>query len=115
MNKYLVLYLAPVHVLTAWAETPEAERKATEEKMRLEWQEWTTKHQEAVRDTSGAGKTLKITKEGASDSRNDIMLYSIIEADSYEAVSAMLENHPHLGIPEASIDVMQVSTLPGMM
>ena len=115
MNKYLVLFLAPVHVLTAWMETPEAERKATEEKMQKEWQEWAAKHQEAIRDTAGAGKTLKITKEGMSDSRNDIMLYSIIEADSYEAVNAMLENHPHLEIPEASIEVMQANTIPGMM
>ena len=115
MNKYLVLYLAPVHVLTAWMETPEAERKATEEKMQLEWQEWAAKHQEAIRDTAGAGKTIKITKDRVSDSRNDIMLYSIIEADSYESVSAMLENHPHLEIPEASIEVMQCTTFPGML
>ncbi len=115
MNKYLVLYLAPVHVLTAWMETPEAERKATEEKMQKEWQEWATKNQESIRDTAGAGKTLKITQGGAVDSRNDIMLYSIIEADSYEDVTKMLEHHPHLQIPEASIEVMQCNTLPGML
>jgi hypothetical protein len=115
MNKYLVLYLAPVHVLTAWMETPEAERKATEEKMQHEWQQWATSHQEFVRDTAGAGKTIKITADGVSDSRNDIMLYSIIEADSYEAVTAMLDKHPHLQIPEASIEVMQCNTIPGML
>lgn len=115
MNKYLVLYCAPVHVLTAWMETPEAKRKATEAKMQKEWQDWATTHQESVRDTAGAGKTLKITKDGVTDSRNDIMLYSIIEADSYEVVTAMLDKHPHLDIPEASIEVMQANTLPGML
>lgn len=115
MNKYLVLYLAPAHVLEAWGKTPEAERKETEHKMQMEWQEWATKNQESIRDTAGAGKTLKITRDGTMDSRNDIMLYSIIEADSYEDVSRMLENHPHLDIPEASIEVIQCTTLPGMM
>ena len=115
MNKFLVLYQAPAHVLDAWMKTPEEERKATEEKMKVDWQEWATKHQEAVRETAGAGKTIKITKEGVSDARNDIMLYSIIEAESYEDATKILANHPHLDIPEASIEVMQANTLPGMM
>ena len=115
MNKYLVLYIAPANVLEAWMKTPEEERKAMEDKMKVEWQEWATKHQEAIRDTAGAGKTVRITKEAVTDSRNDIMLYSIIEADSYEDATKMLENHPHLDIPEASIEVMQTAVLPGMM
>lgn len=115
MNKYLVLYEAPAHVLDAWMKTPEQERKAVEEKMKIQWQQWATTNQEAIRDTAGAGKTVKITKGAIKDARNNIMMYSIIEAESYEAVTKMLESHPHLDIPEASMEIMQANTLPGML
>jgi hypothetical protein len=41
------------------------------------------------------------------------MLYAIVQAESHEAASKMFEDHPHLGIPQASIEIMEIHALPG--
>ncbi len=42
------------------------------------------------------------------------MLYAIVEADSHDAAAKSFVGHPHLGIPEASIEIMEIHPLPGM-
>jgi hypothetical protein len=39
------------------------------------------------------------------------MLYSLIEADSHQAAAKIFEKHPHLGIPQASIEIMEIHPL----
>jgi len=39
------------------------------------------------------------------------MLYGIIEADSHQAAAKMFEGHPHLGIPQSSIEIMETHPL----
>lgn len=39
------------------------------------------------------------------------MLYSIVEAESHEAAAQAFENHPHLQIPQASIEIMEISPI----
>jgi hypothetical protein len=43
-----------------------------------------------------------------------MMLYAIVEAESHEAAAKTFEGHPHLQIPQASIEVMEISPLHGM-
>lgn len=114
MKKFLALYLTPVSVLEGWMNVPEEQRKAEEAKMQKEWGEWMVKYGSMVKETTGAGKTKRVTKDGATDVKNEVMLYSIIEAESHEEAAEIFQNHPHLGIPEASIDVMFANPLPGM-
>lgn len=114
MKKFLVLYRAPVAVLGEWMKKSPEERKEAEEKMQAEWQAWAREHASALRETAGAGKTKRVTKEGTADTQNDVMMFSIAEGESQEAIAEMFENHPHLGIPEASIEIMPVNHLPGM-
>lgn len=113
MKKFLVLYLAPVSVIDEWMKKSPEERKAEEDKMKTAWDVWMKEHASSVKETAGAGKTKRVTKEGASDTKNDIMLFSLVEAESQEAVAKMFGNHPHLGIPQASIEIMPVNYLPG--
>ena len=112
MTKFLVLYLAPAAVLAEWMQKPEEERKADEAKMKTEWDAWMQAHKSFIKETAGAGKTKKVTKEGVTDTRNDIMLYSLVEGESVEAVAQMFQDHPHFGIPQASIEIMPASYLP---
>jgi hypothetical protein len=115
MQKFLVLYMAPAKALEEWMKTPEAERKASEEKMMNEWREWMQAHTGLLTGmTAGTGKTKRITKEGTEDVKNDIMLYSIAEGESHEAVAKAFEGHPHFGIPGGTIEVMPINPLPGM-
>ena len=114
MKKFLVLFLMPVAGLEAWMKTDPEVRKVDEEKMRTDWNAWMTEHKDNVKETLGAGKTKKVTKEGVADTKNNIMLYSIVEAPSHEEASAMFVGHPHLDIPDASIEIMQSNALSGM-
>jgi hypothetical protein len=41
------------------------------------------------------------------------MLYSFVEAESHEAAAKAFENHPHLQIPQSSIEVMEVRSMTG--
>jgi hypothetical protein len=115
MQKFLVLYMAPVEVLEAWMKQDEAVRKDGEAKMKAEWDTWVDAHASLLTGpTAGAGKTKKVTKEGVEDIKNAIMMTSVIEAESPEAAAAAFTDHPHFGIPEAWIEVMPLHYLPGM-
>ncbi|HEX5774585.1 MAG TPA: hypothetical protein VFY28_01335 [Candidatus Paceibacterota bacterium] len=114
MNTFLVLYLTPTSVLDDWINTPEEERKAMEEKVQSDWAAWMEKHGSSVKETRGASKTKLVTADGVADTRNDVMMFSLVEAESPEAAAKMFEGHPHLSIPESSIEIMTANSLPGM-
>jgi hypothetical protein len=108
LKKFLVLYLVPVAVMADWAKTDPATRKAAEEKMQGDWQRWMGEHAKMITLMEAAGKTKAVTAAGIADIKNDIMLYSIVEADSHESAAKAFAQHPHLTIPQSSIQVMEV-------
>jgi hypothetical protein len=110
-KKFMVLYTVPGQVMAEWAQTEPATRKAAEEKMQSEWRTWMEKYGNALSITEAAGKTKAVTLGGVSDTKNDIMLYSVVEAESHEAAVRMFASHPHLTIPQSSIQVMEVRAL----
>jgi hypothetical protein len=113
MKKFLVLYLAPAKVIEDWAKTDPEMRRAAEEKMRNDWNKWMSDHASMITDTGAGGKTKRVLADGVSDVKNDIMLYSFVEAESHEAAAMAFESHPHLGIPQSSIEVMEVRSITG--
>jgi hypothetical protein len=113
-KKFLALYLAPAQVLADWAKTDSTTRQAAEEKMRTEWQLWMRDHAQMISVTEAAGKTKSITSSGLSDTRNDIMLYSIVEAESHDIAAKAFERHPHLQIPQSSIQVTEIRPMGAM-
>jgi hypothetical protein len=42
------------------------------------------------------------------------MLYAIAQAQSHEAAAKSFEGHPHLQIPQATIEIMELNPLHGM-
>ncbi len=115
MKKFLVTYLAPASVIDDWKKTEPEKRKQAEEKMQGEWRKWMSDHTKMFVDKgAGVGKTKCVTAQGTSDMRNDIMLYTVVEAESHEAAAKTFEGHPHLQIPQSSIQVMEINPLPGM-
>jgi hypothetical protein len=113
-KKFLVMYLIPVLVMQEWLQTEASAKKAAEEKMKGEWNQWMSAHSAMILSTDAAGKTKRITSGGVSDTKNDIVLYSIIEAESHEAAAKLFEDHPHLQIPQSSIEVMEILPMGGM-
>jgi hypothetical protein len=59
-KKFLVLYLAPAAVLADWARTDPSVKKAAEEKMRKDWNDWTRDH----------AKIIRVTEEDQSGDRD---------------------------------------------
>ena len=66
-----------------------------------------------ITDTAVGGKTKLVSTSGVSDTKNDIHLYSFVEAESHEAAAKAFEGHPHLQIPQSSIEVMEVRSMTG--
>lgn len=58
------------------------------------------------------GKTKRVTAQKVSYVRNDLNFYVIVKADSHEAAAELFEGHPHLQIPESSIEVMDIPEMP---
>jgi hypothetical protein len=115
MKRFLVTYLAPASVIDDWKKTDPEKRKAGEEKMQNDWKQWMSNHHDIFVDKgAGVGKTRRVTANGSAAGRNDIMLYAVVEAETHEAASKMFEDHPHLGIPSSSIEIMEIHPLPGM-
>ena len=114
LKKFLVLYLVPADVLANWAKTDPGVKKAAEEKMRDEWQRWMGDHAKMITITEAAGKTKAVTSAGIGDTQNDILLYSIVEAQNHEIAAKAFAHHPHLQIPQSSVQVMEVRAMGGM-
>jgi hypothetical protein len=111
LKKFLILYLVPTDVISEWAKTDPGTRKPAEEKMRAEWGRWMGEHAKMITLTEAAGKTKAVTAAGIGDITNEIMLYSIVEAATHESAAKAFATHPHLTIPQSSIQVMEVRAM----
>ena len=114
MQKFLVLFTAPVAVLEDWMKQEETFRKEEEAKMKRAWDVWMGEHKALFTGgVAGAGKTKQVTKDGVTDTKNAIMMYALIEAESHDVAATAFVEHPHFGIPQAAIEIMPLHFLPG--
>jgi len=82
--------------------------------MQGEWKKWMSDHAKMITDTGVGGKTKRVSSNGTSNAKNDIILYSFVEAESHEAAARAFENHPPLQIPQSTIEVMEARPMGGM-
>ena len=111
MKKFFVLYRVPVETMQEWkvATSPE-EMKAQSEKLGGEMMAWMQKYDSALLDKGlPLGKNTRLTAAGAEDITNDLNYYNVVEAESREEVLEMFKESPHLQIPTAFLDIMEVS------
>jgi hypothetical protein len=114
MDKFLVLYRAPNSVIDGWMKKPEQERKSEETRMMEAWEKWMSANASKLTDKgAGAGKPKVVSSSGVKDARNDIMMYQIVRANSADEAAKMFVDHPHLGIPQATIEVMPLKAMEG--
>lgn len=108
MSKFLLLYRAPVSAQDQMANASPEQAQAGMDA----WMAWAGKAGPAIVDlgtpTSPAG-TL-----GAGTGDGTIARYSIMEADSAEALQTLCEDHPHLMMDGASIEILELLAMPGM-
>jgi hypothetical protein len=78
------------------------------------WEMWMKKNMASFADPGGpAGKTKQVAASGATDIKNDIGGYSIVQAESHEAAAALFADNPHFTMPGATVEVMEIMPMPG--
>ena len=113
MKKFLVLYMIPPSVMDEWHKKSADERKAAETKMSSEIQVWSGGRSKMFTDRgAGLGKAKRVTAGGVTDARNELAMYAIVQGESHDAVAKAYVSHPHLQIPQSSIEVMELFPLP---
>jgi hypothetical protein len=80
------------------------------------WMTWSKKAASSIVDMGAPpGKSLRVTKGGdASAVTNDLGGYSILQAESKEALAESLKGHPHFMMPDGAIEVVEIMPMPGM-
>lgn len=114
MKYFTAIYMMPAEGLQEWMQKPEAERKEAEAKMQGEWNAWLETNKKYVQNTIALGKTKRVSKEGVADVKNGFMMSSYIAAESHEEAAEIFKNHPHLGIPGGTIEIMETRQLTDM-
>jgi len=111
MKKFLVLYKAPTASF-------EQMMKATPEQQKAGMDAWMTwsKSTKSIVDMGGPlGKSMRVTKGGgASPTTNDLGGYSLMQAESKEALAETMKGHPHFMTPDGTIEIVEVMSIPGM-
>ena len=108
MTKFMVLYRSSTSARDQMANATPEQMKAGMEA----WMQWAAKAGDAVVDL-GAPLTPAHIGPGSSDA-GEISGYSIMQADSAEALGGVLDGHPHLSMPGNSIEVLEMLSMPGM-
>jgi hypothetical protein len=112
MKKFLVLYLSS-------ASSVEQMRNANPEQSRAgmdAWMAWAGRAGSGIVDVgSPVSPTAKITGPGqVAKANSEVAGYSILQAESKDALMTLLKNHPHFMAPGAAIEVFEYLPIPGM-
>jgi hypothetical protein len=113
MKKFLVLYMANAADFEKMmkSSTPEQQKKGMEA-----WMKWMGANKASLVDGGAPlGKTKRVDQSGASNTKNGVGGYSIVQADSHDAATKIFgKDHPHLQMPGAWIEILEIVQLPGM-
>jgi hypothetical protein len=110
MKRFLVLYKAPIASFDQMMKSTPEQQKAGMEA----WMTWGKKAAASLVDMGAPlGKTLKVTPSGPSQTRNDLGGYSIMQAESKEALAEVLKGHPHFMMPDGFIEIVEIMPMPG--
>jgi hypothetical protein len=111
MKKFLVLYKAPIESFQAMMNATPEQAKAGMDA----WMAWSKKAGSAIVDLgTPLGKALKVTPGGASPTQNDLGGYSIMQAESKEALAKTMDGHPHFMMREGLIEIVECVPIEGM-
>jgi len=111
MKRFLVLYRASQSGFEQMMNASPEQHKAGMDA----WMGWSQKAADSLVDMGAPlGKAVKVVKGGdVSASPNDLGGYSIMQAESKEALAAQLAEHPHFMMPDGWIEVVDIMPIPG--
>jgi hypothetical protein len=103
VSKFMVLYRAQASALEQMANaTPEQKEAGMEA-----WRTWATKVGYAIVDLGSPLAHTTHVGPGATGT-DGIAGYSILQGGSAEEIETILDGHPHLTMPGASIEVLEI-------
>lgn len=72
------------------------------------WKKWMAAHENSFVDRgTPLGRNKRMTREGATDIRNEVTGYSIVQAESYEEAAELFKDNLHLQMPGAYIEILE--------
>jgi hypothetical protein len=91
--------------------TPEQRSKGMEA-----WMKWMNENKASILEGGAPlGKTKRADAVGVSDTKNNIGGYSIVQAETHDAAAKLFgRDHPHLQMPGAWVEILEIMPLPGM-
>jgi hypothetical protein len=112
MSKYMVLYNADVSARDVMA-------NATPESMQAsmgEWLQWREVASKTFKVDFGMPMQAvsRVSNAGVKESNIPVSGYAMLEGPSKDELVELLKSHPHLKRPGASIDVLEVLSMPGL-
>jgi hypothetical protein len=113
MKKFMVLYMASKAEFEKMMKnsTPEQQKKGMEA-----WMKWMNENKTSLVDGGAPlGKTKRVDSNGASNTKNEIGGYSVVQAESHDAATKIFgKDHPHLQVPGAWIEIVEIMPVPGI-
>jgi YCII-related domain len=112
MKKFIVIYHAPAESWDPSNSTPEEREKSM-----ADWMQWAEKCGEKLVDMgSPLMNGQQLNPDGTSkNSDNNVLGYSVLQAEDMEEAKGLLAGHPHLvWNATCSIEVHESMPMPGM-
>jgi len=112
MSKYMVLYYTPIQPKELMANANTEDMQASID----EWNNWKDNVSKSVKVEFGLPLQIigHITLEGSSESNSQVVGYAIVKGDSKDEIMEILQTHPVLKRPDASIDLFEMISMPGI-
>jgi len=118
MKKFLAVYLGSDtgENYKKWEALDDAAREKHEASGMTGWMKWAEGNAKSLVDQgSPLGTTKLINAKGISETKNQIVAYTIVQAETHEAAAKLFLNHPHFMIfPGDSVEIMECLPIPGM-
>jgi len=111
MKKFLVLYQSTVPASEQMKSVTPEQAKAGMDA----WMSWAGRAGTGIVDMgSPLATAAKLTGSQVGAGNSQVGGFSILQAQSKDAVLELLKNHPHFAAPAASIEVFEFLPMPGM-
>jgi hypothetical protein len=112
MAKFMVLYSSALKASELMANASPEEMQAS----MAEWMKWREEASKSFKVDFGLPlqAVSRITSGGAGPSDSQVSGYSIVEGESKDSIIELMKSHPHLKRDGASIDVLEMLSMPGL-
>jgi hypothetical protein len=102
MKKFVAIYMAPVAAMDELRRTrsPERVKEFNDSSMK-----WVKSHEKSFVDVgSPTGNNKRVTKDKVQDVKNEIIGYSVVQAETHNEAAKIFQDTPNLQIPGAYIE-----------